>query len=443
MAYRLRQYQADAATQIAEFPDLYLIWDMGLGKTLTTLAGLSLADLPALIVAPLRVAKYVWPQEVRDHGLPFTVQVVHGKDRQDVYVDPRTVRDLTVINPEGLDWLTSRLTLNRAVPWRTLIVDEAQQYKDPGSLRWKRLKAISQHVPKTVLLSGTPCPSGLQDLWAQFDLFRVNPLGPSYEGFLDRYFEFDPFGNPVAKPESRSQIGVAISHLVNRKQITEEIDMPELTEQIIRFDIGAAARKIYKETDLGMGEASDLDAYTPLRTIASGFVYHTLTDGRRIGRFVHNEKEKSLLEIVTGLGGDPALILFNFRHERLRLMELLTAAGLDPMYIDGGSRPQDEDLAIAAWNRGELKALLLHPRSAGHGLNLQSGGRHVICYGPTDSAELHNQAIARLYRSGQSRPVIVHRLIAAGTIEEPIMRVVSRKDATQADVLREVKLWQR
>jgi SNF2 family DNA or RNA helicase len=259
-------------------------------------------------------------------------------------------------------------------------------------------------------------------------------LGPNsfgrYGDFLNRYFEFDYFGRPIPLPGTQKAIEDAIRHVVLRKDIADEIDMPPITEQTIRFDLPPKDRDMYDEIEAGIDMESGEMAYTPLRCVCSGFRYREDELGRRSTERLHDEKISLLNQIQIDNPGEPLLVVTNFRAERQAIVNRY-----DCPFVDGETKTSAETVNIDRWNAGELPMMVIHPRAMGHGVNLQTGGRMVVWFSPPDDGELYDQTNARIWRGGQEKPVVITKLIASDTIEETIDYLLRKKLLNQRNLL--------
>ena len=427
MQYQLRNYQVEGVNFWLRNPRCCFWFDMGLGKTLTALHTLAScrSRLPALIVAPLRVARFVWPAEIEKFGFDFSHSLVWGPDKSGQLLAPT---DIKIVNPEGLKLIESTCRERGRVPFRTVIVDESTLFKNPASKRWKSLRAIIEPVENRLLLTGTPMPNSHADIWGQMALLGPNCLG-EYRDFLEKNFSIDPFGRPRIRKGRGQIIEGQIRPIVLRKKIDDEIDMPDLIEVDERVEMTPDARLFYDAVESGIEQVA-MDNYSPLRTLASGFHYDNHWSGVRSTEW-HGDWKFDRVAGIAEESGDNLLVVYNFRGERERLVERFGCP-----FIDGGSKAAAEEKAILDWNRGKTKMLAVHARSVGHGVNLQFGGRRVVWVSLPDSGEVYEQMNARLYRSGQINHVIVHRILVDDTIDMAIAGLLKRKCLSQANLLR-------
>ena len=419
MFFGLRDYQLEGAEFMLENPKCGLFFDCGLGKTLTVLSAISHGGLlPALIVAPLRVAKHVWPDEIRKWGFGFDHKVIHGKDKAGQLA---TSRDLTIINPEGLKHLDGHR-------WRTVIVDESTYFKNHKSKRWRYLMNLCHQAERVVLMTGTPIAGrGHIDIWAQAALWGEadNPLSDWWR-FTQRHFTFDIFNRPRLRAGHDKVINNQLAPRILRKSI-EEISMPGLQEIDVLVDMSPTAEKRYAQMEL------EENSYAPLRTIASGFEYDKHWSGEVNPVWLHQAKLDALEEIAET--GENLLVFANFTAEIDKIAEKFGAA-----IIDGRTSGADAGRLIDAWNEKSLPMLVVQPRAAGHGLNLQAGGHRVVWFSLPDSGEVYQQANARVYRSGQQADcVFVHRMIACDSIDEIIAGLLRKKCLNEQNLLQAIE----
>lgn len=436
----LHSYQREAVDYIRRPGGSGLFLDMGLGKTCICLSALTPEMLPVLVTAPKRVAENVWTEE-RDLWRPdLTMAVAAGKpaDRQRAL---QSDADIIVIGRDNL---------SDAVPYRgkfrTFILDELSGFKSPKSARFKDAKKISDAVGLTGRvwgLTGTPEPNGEMDLWSQaYILDGGAALGKSITGFRNRYFQPGqqlPSGTITSwdiREGAREKILKAMEPVALSMSTDGRVDLPPVTYNNVMIPLPPDARRIYKtmknEMILGMellGEVHTAGTAaivsSRLEQIASGFVYADDQD-LRDGAFspVHSEKIKGLQEIIDGTGS-PILVAYRFKAELRRLKGSLGSI----------AHTLDEPDAVARWNARELPVLLVHPASAGHGLNLQRGGNTLVWATVPWSLEEYQQTNKRLARQGQKNPVIIHHLIAEHTVDEAKLQRLQEKKTVQQALL--------
>ena len=421
MFFGLRSYQLEGANFLINHPRAGLFFDCGLGKTLTTLAAIShLREqfLPVLVVAPLRVARHVWPDEIEKWGFDLTYKMVHGKNKVGQLRDRPT--DLTMINPEGLGSVVEFCESIGQTPWRSVVVDESTFFKNPAAKRWQIMSGICNQMERVIGLTASPISGrGHIDLWGQVELlspWQYNPLG-SYQQFTDRWFTFDVFNRPRIKPGADDEINRLVSPLYLRKDVNE-IPMPILIEKDEVVDITPGSRRRYDEMRI------EENSYNPLRTIASGFEYDRHWSGEVNPLWMHDKKIEALAEIIDACPGEQILVFANFVAE----IELIARKF--------GAKTSKDQRVIAEWNAKRVPLLVVNPRSFGHGVNLQMGGHRVVWFDLPDAGDLYDQGNGRLWRSGQnSSTVFVHRLLAADTIDITIAKLLAKKALNEDNLL--------
>lgn len=428
------------------------VWaDPGLGKTSTTLAAFKvLRDkgyvTRALVVAPLRPAYSVWPGEVEkwDEFKHLKVGVLHGPRKAEVLAD-KTV-DIHVINPEGLAWLFAqplRATGSAPWPWQMLVIDESTRFKHTNTARFKTLKPWLGMFPRRYILTGTPAPNGLLDLFGQIYLLD----GGASLGRYITHYRLAFFDNPdrqgwawVPRHGAPEEIYKRLEPLTLRMSAEDYLSLPDLVMNTVEVTLPAAARKVYDQMEIallaqvagGTVVASNAAAATgKCRQIANGGIY--TAPGKWAE--VHRAKLEATEEIVEELNGQPVIVAYEFDHDRERLQAAFPGAP----HIGGGVPAGRFREIEAAWNRGEIPVLLAQPQSVAHGLNLQRGGSHLIFHSLTWNLEDYDQIIRRIYRQGQEKRVFVHHIVARDTVDEAIMLLLAKKDRTQRALLDALK----
>ena len=449
MIYRPHDYQEYATRFIEEHPVAALILGMGLGKSVITLTAIehlmhdSFEVRKVLVIAPLRVAASTWPDEIRkwDHLSSLTFSVAVGT-RDERIAALRHNADITIINRENIPWLVEE----SGVPfdYDMVVIDELSSFKNHRTKRFRSLMKARPKVKRIVGLTGTPAPNGLMDLWAEFRLLDGGKrLGRFIGQYRERWFLPDKRNQMVVfsyKPKegAENEIYSAIADITVSMKAMERIRMPELIETEMKVSMSGSERKAYDsmKKDLvlslpgGAITASNAASlYGKLMQLSSGAVY---TDEESFTQ-IHRRKLDALEDAIESMNGKPLLIAYWFRHERTRISELLTGLGISWKEIS-------DEASIREWNKGKLQAAIIHPASAGHGLNLQSGGSTLLWFTVPWSLELYQQTVARLWRQGQKEEttVVIH-LITEGTIDERVLAALRRKDQTQEALLEAVK----
>jgi SNF2 family DNA or RNA helicase len=443
---KLHGYQRDAVSHIMQTKRCGLFLDMGLGKTATTLTAINRLIYEeveidsALIIAPKRVARNVWTDEVAkwSHLSRLTISVVAGTERQRTAALQKKA-DIYTIGRDSVAWLCAKYG-GAGLPFDMLVLDESSSFKNHKSVRFKALRAASASVARIVLLTGTPAPNSLLDLWGQIYLIdRGERLGRTITDFRDVYFKLKYNGfDYELKKEGEDVIHSKLKDICISMKAADYLDLPERINNYIEVDLGADLTHKYKKFEREQileivesgGEVTAANAAAlsnKLLQFANGFMY----DSEHEAHDIHDMKLEALDEIVEQANGKPILLAWTYRHDADRIMERFKA--LKPRRLD---TPED----IRAWNAGEIKLLIMHPASGGHGLNLQAGGSLVVWYGQTWSLELYQQFNARLDRQGQKTAVIVHHLVSKGTLDGDVVAALSRKDKTQSFLMDAIAL---
>lgn len=438
MKFLPHDYQKYAIDYIKTHPITALFLDMGLGKTVTTLT--AVRDLMydtfevqrVLVVAPLRVARDTWPEEIRkwDHLKGLTCSVVVGSVAERRRALQKEA-DIYIVNRENLAWLYQ----NSRLEFDMVVLDELSSFKNAQSKRFKAMKAMRPGVKRIVGLTGTPSGNGLMDLWAEFRILDMGKrLGRYISQYRNLYFAPDKRNGMVVfsykpLPGAEEAIFHQIADITVSMKATDYLEMPELVSVTKEVSLSEKEQKRYDELkkslvlDLPDGEVTAANAASltmKLSQMANGAIY---TDEKSVVS-IHDRKLDALEDLVESANGRPVLVSYWFKHDKDRIQKRMQAREL--------KEPQD----FADWNAGKIPVALIHPASAGHGLNLQQGGSILIWFGLTWSLELYQQTNARLWRQGQqSRTVIVQHIIAKGTIDERILKALEHKDGTQAALI--------
>ena len=441
MKFVPHDYQKYAIDYIKTHPVTALFLDMGLGKTVTTLTAIrdlmydSFEIKHVLVVAPLRVTRDTWPEEIRkwDHLKELTFSVVVGT----VAERRRALQqeaDIYIVNRENLAWLYQ----NSRLDFDMVVLDELSSFKNAQSKRFKAMKAMRPKVKRIVGLTGTPSGNGLMDLWAEFRLLDMGErLGRYISQYRNLYFQPDKRNGMVVfsykpLPGAEEVIYHQISDITVSMKASDYLKMPELVSVAKEVRLSEKEKKRYDELkkslvlELPGSEITAANAASltmKLSQMANGAIY---TDDKNVVG-IHDRKLDALEDLVESANGQPVLVAYWFKHDKDRIQKRMEARELKD--------PQD----FADWNAGKIPVALIHPASAGHGLNLQQGGSILIWFGLTWSLELYQQTNARLWRQGQqSRTVIIQHLVAKGTIDERILKVLKHKDGTQAALINAV-----
>lgn len=433
----LHSYQKRAVQFIHDVPKAALFLEMGLGKTVSTLTALqdlkeSKQFTSTLIIAPLRVANTVWIKESEkwSHiGLTFSLCTgTVAKRDKGLEADV----DVYIINRENIPWLVKKYTSSGLKwPFTTVVIDESTSFKSPTAKRFKALKKMLPKISRMVLLSGTPSPNGMLDLFSQIFLLDSGAsLGRTMTKYKERYFSSDFFGYTwTPKPGSQKQIQKLISPMCISMSAADYLDMPTRIDNTIEVTLPPKALKQYQDLereflleldDKVITAVSSAVLAGKLLQCSSGALYDS--EGSYIE--LHNAKLDALSEIVEA-NRDPILVAYNFKSDLARLQSRFP----DAVTLD------KEGTVVDEWNEGNVPLLFCHPQSAGHGLNLQSGGSTIVWFGLNWSLEYYQQFNARLHRQGQTQTVIVHHLVATGTVDEIVMKALASKNITQNQLL--------
>lgn len=451
MIFRPHAYQQHCIDQIIRIKKLGLFLDMGLGKTVTTLTAIRELKYDrfqirkVLIIAPKKVAEGTWMKEKDkwDHTRILRVSPVLGSQTKRIRA-LNMPADIYIINRENVCWLVDYY--RNAWPFDMVVIDESSSFKSHSAKRFKAMAGISPHIERLVELTGTPSPNGLEDLWSQIYLLDGGErLGKRYSHFRERYFQPDRRGSDgmvysyEAKPGTEQSILEKISDICISMKAEDYLQLPDITYHEIPVELDPKALKAYtdlerqmvlalpeEETDISVASAAALS--NKLLQLANGAIY----DEDRQVHEIHGCKIEAFLELIESLQGKPALVFYNYQHDRERILKALNGKNLRVREL---KTTQDED----DWNSREIDVLLTHPASSAYGLNLQQGGNHVIWFGLTWNYELYTQANKRLHRQGQTEKVIIHHLVCSGTRDTDVMEALHRKDDVQNWVMESLK----
>ena len=449
MKYDPYEYQKYAIHFIEEKPEAAIFLDCGMGKTSISLTAIdhllfdSFEVHRVLVIAPIRVGRFAWPDELRkwDHlsGLTFAVAIGTPEQRMAAL---NAGADITIINRENTQWLVE--LMGSKWPFDMVVIDELSSFKNHKAKRFRALLQVRSKIKRIVGLTGTPAANGLMDLWAEF---RLLDMGERLGRFLGRfrlmYFEPERMNGPIVYsyrplPGAEDAIYDAISDITISMKAEDHIPMPELIETEYPVWMEPDEQEQYKElsekfvldlpeTDITAANAGVLCG--KLSQMANGAIYDESGEYYHI----HDEKLNALEDIIEAANGKPILVAYWFKSDRERIEQRLTEKGL---YYER----LEKDAAIRKWNEGKVPIALIHPASAGHGLNLQSGGSTIVWFGLTWSLENYQQTVARLWRQGQTdKTVVVLHIVTKGTVDETILDALRAKDMTQKRLIDAVK----
>lgn len=391
-----------------------------------------------LVIAPKLVAETVWAEEAAkwDHTRYLRISKVLGSAQERVAALRRPA-DIYVINRENVPWLVERV--GAKWPFDMVVVDELSSFKSSKTKRFRALRRVRPLIKRIVGLTGTPAPNGLIDLWSQIYLLdQGERLGKTLTGYRDRFFKPGRRNGHIVyewipKPGAEERIYELLSDLCVSMSAEDWLELPERVDVEVPVVLDAEAMMKYKQLEKDLLLPLEGDVVTAdtagvltnkLLQLANGAVYDTVRGVHEI----HDAKLDALEELIEQAQGKPLLVFYAYQHDLERIKRRFPWAAT-----------MDEPGVVERWNRGEVPLLLAHPASAGHGLNLQEGGNHIVWFGLTWSLELYEQANARLHRQGQTERVIVHHLVAKGTVDENVMGALARKEATQDALLEAVK----
>lgn len=443
MKYMPHEYQSYATEFILSHPISAVFLEMGLGKSVITLSAIfdlcldSFLVCKVLVIAPLRVARDTWPAEINkwDHlkGLSYSVVVGTEKERIDALKKQST---LYIINRENVDWLVHK----SGIPFHfdMVVIDELSSFKSYGAKRFKSLLKVRPSIKRIVGLTGTPSSNGLMDLWAEFRILDLGQrLGRYISHYRNTYFKPDKRNAQIIfsykpLPGAEEEIYKQISDITISMKSTDYLKMPEYVSNEVFVTLSDKEWKVYSDfkenmvANLGDEEIDAVNAAVlsgKLLQMANGAVY----DSENKAHVIHDKKLDSLEDLIEGANGKPVLVAYWYKHDLERIKERFPVKQIQ-------SSKDIED-----WNDGKIPIAVIHPASAGHGLNLQSGGSTLIWFGLTWSLELYQQTNARLYRQGQRDTVIVHHIITKNTIDEDVLLALTKKEKTQDALIDAVK----
>lgn len=443
MKYKPHEYQSYATEFILSHPISAVFLEMGLGKSVITLSAIfdlcldSFLVCKVLVIAPLRVARDTWPAEINkwDHlkGLSYSVVVGTEKERIDALKKQST---LYIINRENVDWLVHK----SGIPFHfdMVVIDELSSFKSYGAKRFKSLLKVRPSVKRIVGLTGTPSSNGLMDLWAEFRILDLGQrLGRYISHYRNTYFKPDKRNAQIIfsyKPlqGAEEEIYKQISDITISMKSTDYLKMPEYVSNEVFVTLSEKEWKVYSDfkadmvANLGDEEIDAVNAAVlsgKLLQMANGAVY----DSENKAHVIHDKKLDALEDLIEGANGKPVLVAYWYKHDLERIKDRFPV------------RQIQSSKDIEDWNDGKIPIAVIHPASAGHGLNLQSGGSTLIWFGLTWSLELYQQTNARLYRQGQKDTVIVHHIITKNTIDEDVLLALTKKEKTQDALIDAVK----
>lgn len=443
MEFKPHGYQQQMIEYIDTHPVAALFLDMGLGKTVITLTAIknllydSFEVKKVLVIAPLRVARDTWPNEIEKwnhlQDLRYSVVVGNQIERQSAL---KQEVEIYIINRENVTWLIEKSGYQ--FDFDMVIIDELSSFKSHAAKRFKSLLKVRPFIKRIVGLTGTPSSNGLMDLWAQFRILdKGERLGRFITHYRQRYFDPDQRNGMVIysykpKPEAEEAIYNQIEDITVSMKAEDYLDMPDFITNEVVVRLSDKERKVYDEMRKEMiveVKDKEIDAINAaslsnkLLQMASGSVY----DEQKESVWLHDRKLDALEDLVEAANGKPLLVVYWFKHDLTRITQRFDVKVLKTQ--------QD----FQDWNKGLIPIALIHPASAGHGLNLQAGGSTLVWFSLTWSLELYQQTNARLYRQGQTESVIVHHILAKNTLDEYVLKALKNKSQNQNALINAVK----
>lgn len=443
MKYKPHSYQEYAIRYIETHPISALLIDMGLGKTTITLTAIrnllfdSFEVCKVLVIAPLRVAKNTWTDEIKkwEHLSTLTYSLIIGNENERLSaLNEQT--DIYIINRENVDWLVNKSGYK--FDFDMVVIDELSSFKNHQSKRFKSLMKVRPLVKRIVGLTGTPSSNGLMDLFAEFKILDMGKrLGYFIGQYRNTYFKPDKMNGPIVYsykplPNAENAIYEKISDITVSMKANEYLKMPELLTSNYVVELSNSEKKQYDKmkkslvleiTDGEITASNAASLSNKLCQLSNGAIYD---DEQNIVE-IHDRKLETLEDIIESMNGKPLLIAYWYRHDLERIKSRFSVREIKT----------SED--ISDWNDGKIPVALIHPASAGHGLNLQNGGSTLVWFVLTWSLELYQQTNARLYRQGQKNAVVIQHIITKGTIDEQILKALQKKNKTQADLIDAVR----
>ncbi len=449
MKYSPHEYQKFAVEFIKNHPVSAIFLDCGLGKTVTTLTAIndllfdSFEISKVLVIAPLRVARDTWSAEIEKwehlNLLTYSVAVGTAEERLTAL---RKQADIYIINRENIQWMIEESGIR--FNYDMIIIDELSSFKNHQTRRFKALMKVRPKVKRIVGLTGTPSSNGLMDLYAEFRLLDMGKrLGRFIGQYRNTYFKPDKRNGMIVYsykplPTAENEIYQKISDITISMKATDYLKMPELVVSEYTVSLSDNEKQKYSDfrkeliLELPDGEITAANAASlsnKLSQMANGTIY---TDDKTIIP-IHERKLDALEDIIEAANGKSVLVAYWFKHDLERIKDRLHKLHIPFSTMDSSD-------SIRKWNSGQLPVALIHPASAGHGLNLQSGGNCLVWFGLTWSLELYQQTNARLWRQGQkAETVVIQHIVTKGTIDERILKALQEKDRQQSALMEAVK----
>ena len=437
MKYAPHNYQKFATDFIINHPVSAVLLEMGLGKSVISLSAINELMLDyfdvsrTLVIAPLRVANSTWPDEIKkwDHlkHLNYSVVIGSEKERLDALKKPAHIY---LINRENVDWLITK----SGISWKfdMVVIDELSSFKSYQAKRFKSLLKVRPKIKRIVGLTGTPSSNGLMDLWAEFRLLDMGErLGRYITYYRQNFFVPDKRNQQMIfsyKPKdgAEKKIYSLISDITISMKSKDFLKMPECVMNEVIVTLSDKEQKLYDSLKQDMVlslEENEIDAINA--AALSNKLLQMSNDKESL--HIHDRKLDALEDLIEGANGKPVLVAYWFKHDLEKIKDRFDV------------RKIKSAKDISDWNEGKIPVALIHPASAGHGLNLQAGGSTLIWFGLTWSLELYQQTNARLYRQGQDSTVVIHHILTKGTIDEDVMKALKAKEKIQDALIDSVK----
>ena len=445
MKYQPHEYQKRATQFIIDNRYCALFLDMGLGKTVSTLTAIDILKNDyleidkVLVIAPKSVALNTWSGETAkwDHLKKLRISVAMGTAAQRTKAIERDA-DIYVTNRDNVKWIVDYFK-KEPWPFDTVVLDESSSFKNPSSQRFKALRKIRPQLRRVIELTGTPSPNGLMDLWPQIWLLDMGErLGRTLGSYRSEFFTAGRRNGAVvydwiARPGARQRISKRLADISMSMQASDYLDMPDVIDGGLTLALPPDEMRDYQafqKEQLMQLDNTDIEAVTAA-ALTNKLLQYTggaLYDDQHNWHEVSTAKLEALQDIVESTD-ESVLIYYQYQSEKDRILKMLP----DAVTFTG------EPELLESWNAGKIRLMLAHPASVAYGLNMQEGGHIIVWYTPTWNLELYMQANARLHRQGQTKPVVIYHLIAAGTIDERVMQALNCKNGSQAALLKHIK----
>ena len=445
MKYQPHEYQKRATQFIIDNRYCALFLDMGLGKTVSTLTAIDILKNDyleidkVLVIAPKSVALNTWSGETAkwDHLRKLRISVAMGTAAQRTKAIERDA-DIYVTNRDNVKWIVDYFK-KEPWPFDTVVLDESSSFKNPSSQRFKALRKIRPQLRRVIELTGTPSPNGLMDLWPQIWLLDMGErLGRTLGSYRSEFFTAGRRNGAVvydwiARPGARQRISKRLADISMSMQASDYLDMPDVIDGGLTLALPPDEMRDYQafqKEQLMQLDNTDIEAVTAA-ALTNKLLQYTggaLYDDQHNWHEVSTAKLEALQDIVESTD-ESVLIYYQYQSEKDRILKMLP----DAVTFTG------EPELLESWNAGKIRLMLAHPASVAYGLNMQAGGHSIVWYTPTWNLEPYMQANARLHRQGQTKPVVIYHLIAAGTIDERVMQALNCKNGSQAALLKHIK----